>query len=64
MHSNTTNSTNTRRTNMKDQLTIRVRFDGSIEISHMNESGFRHSKVYYGYDLEEAQSSYIEKEMK
>lgn len=44
-------------------LTIRVRYDGSIEISHINERGFRHSKVYYGYTKKEAIKLYKEKEI-
>lgn len=44
-----------------DLLAVRVRPDNSIEISHMNSRGFRHSKVYYGYPLAEAVSNYKSK---
>lgn len=47
----------------QDEITIRLRRDGSIEISHMNEHGTRCSKVYYGYGLAEAVHNYKENEL-
>ena len=48
----------------QDDLTIRIRIDKSIEISHINKNGYRNSKVYYQYPLAEAVANYKKNEVK
>lgn len=47
-------------THVIDDITIRIRRDGSIELSHIDERGYRNSKVYYGYDGIQALEAYKE----